>query len=80
MRTAVLPPIPYFCRKIMASRRSFFPSIAAAISRALRSLMPFTSARRSGSSSRIRIVSSPNAAMMRPARAAPIPFTAPEER
>ena len=72
--------MPYCCRNTSASRRSFFSSIWTAISLALRSLMPLTSASRSGSSSMIRKVSSPNCFTILAARAGPTPFMAPEPR
>ena len=50
------------------------------MSRAFRMLMPFTSARRSGSSSIIRSVSSPNFLTIRPASDGPIPLIAPLPR
>ena len=64
----------------MARRSSRFSSICPAISIARRSLMPFTSARRSGSSSSMRSVSFLNFLTMRFASASPTPLTAPEDR
>ena len=57
---------------------SRFSSIWSAMAIAIRSLMPFTSARRSGSSSMIRKVSFLNFFTILLASAAPMPLMAPE--
>ena len=67
-------------RKIIAFCISAFSATCCAISRAFRSLIPFTSARRSGSSSMIRSVSSPKRRTILAASAAPTPLIAPEPR
>ena len=64
----------------MAWRISRFSAIWLPSSRAILELIPFTSASRSGSSSTIRKVSAPNFFTILEARAAPIPFMAPEAR
>ena len=64
----------------MAALWVFWASTCRAISRALLTLIPLTSARRSGSSSRIVSVFSPNFRMILAARAFPIPLIAPDPR
>ena len=64
----------------MAWRISFFSSTCSEIAMAIFSLIPFTSDKRSGSSSIIRKVSALKRRTIRAASAAPIPFTAPDPR
>ncbi len=72
--------MPNCWRYTSASRKSLFSSICTAISCALRWLIPLTSASRSGSSSIIRKVSSPNCRTILAAREGPTPLMAPEPR
>ena len=72
--------MPYSCKNIMAWRISFLDSICSEIAWAIFSLIPFTSARRSGSSSMMRKVSALNRRTMRAASAVPTPRIAPDPR
>ncbi len=71
---------PKLPRNAIKSRMPLTRCISSAISRAFFSVMPLIVARRSGSFSMTSIASSPNAAMILPAVAAPMPSTAPLER
>ena len=64
----------------MASRMPFFSSTCSAMAIAIFSLMPFTSERRSGSSSMTRKVSALKWRTIRAASATPIPLMAPEPK
>ena len=64
----------------MAWRISFLSSTCSAMAMAIFSLTPFTSDRRSGSSSMIRKVSALKWRTIRAAKAAPMPLMAPEPR
>ena len=64
----------------MAWRMSFLASICSPMAMAIFSLMPLTSASRSGSSSIMRRVSALKRRTIRAARAAPMPLIAPLPR
>ena len=71
---------PKLPRNAIKSRMPFTRCISSEISFAFFSVMPFTVASRAGSSSITLMDSSPNASIIRPASAPPMPFTAPLER
>ena len=71
---------PYWLRKIIALRNSFFSSNCVPISMAFFSVIPFISASLSGSLSMILKVSSPNFLTIFAERAGPTPLIMPEPR